>query len=128
MTLIAQKEVEVRESSRSVSTNLDVRDGDKLLFEATGAIWAGVWFTGTNGPGGWNNITYDPKFPLTGAHPYSLLARLGGRYIELGSGLEYDYLPGNGLISRLSLRTNDDVPGNGSGAFHCTVRQYGTRP
>ena len=124
MTLISDQTYTVPERASNVTTNFNVKDGDKLLLEAWGTIWAGVWFTGRNGPDGWSPPSEDPKFPLVGAHTYSLLGRLGGRYLEIGWGLEYNWLPGNGLSTPLSLRTNDDWPGNGNGSFYCRIRQY----
>jgi hypothetical protein len=60
---------------------LQVEKGDTLIFQAWGQIWAGVWFTGNNGPNGWNNLDNDPKFPLPGTHPYCLLGKLDTRVL-----------------------------------------------
>lgn len=113
--------VTVEEGSYDVDSGLEVRYLDYLVMEGTGNIWAGVWLTGENGPQGWNNIDPDRKFPLPGSHPYCLLGRLDGRYFYVGRGLSTFY---RGRGSRLSLRTNDDRPGNGSGAFQCKIQQY----
>ena len=105
--------VAVNEGDRDVDTQIDVEYNDRLVYSANGEIWAGVWFTGLNGPQGWDNIDYSPKFPLPGTHPYSLLGRLDGRLFYIGRGFDRYY---RGRNSRLFLRINDDSPGNGSGA------------
>lgn len=113
--------ITVREADFDVDSGIEVRPLDRLTLNATGSIWAGVVFTGQNGPNGWNNIDPDPKFPLVNSHPYCLIGRMDGRYFYVGEGQEFFYR-GNG--SRLILRTNDDAPGNGTGAFSCTVQQW----
>jgi hypothetical protein len=60
----------------NVDTGLDIEPGDVLEISATGKIWAGQCATGDNGPKGWDNITNEPKFPLTGVPPYSLLGEI----------------------------------------------------
>src|SRR4051794_16130892 len=47
------REVQVGEGDGPVDTHIDVRQGDTLFFHAWGSIWAGVWWTGNNGPRGW---------------------------------------------------------------------------
>jgi hypothetical protein len=113
---------EVPESSDAVETGVDVEPLDRLVFRASGEIWAGVVFTGANGPGGWHYRDSGRKFPLPGGNPYSLLGRIAGRYFQIGSGLERIYT-GAGA-ERLFLRTNDDSPGNGAGAFTCNVELW----
>jgi hypothetical protein len=122
MEQVFNADVQVPESSTGVDTGFDVQPLDRMVFRASGEIWAGVWLTGENTPRGWNNTDNDPKFPLPGGHPYSLLGRLGGLYFEIGDGLERVWNgPG---AERLFLRTNDDTPGNGSGAFTCNVQVF----
>jgi hypothetical protein len=53
----------VLESNQDVDTNFDIQTGDRILFSADGSIYAGVWFTGRNGPRGWDNIANDNKYP-----------------------------------------------------------------
>jgi hypothetical protein len=60
----------------NVDTGIDVEPGDVLEISATGKIWAGQCATGDNGPKGWDNITNESKYPLTGVPPYSLLGVL----------------------------------------------------
>jgi len=119
--LQSTKQVPVRENDAIVDTSIDVLGGDTLIFNAWGSIWAGVWFTGNNGPRGWNNTDNDPKFPLPGAHPFSLLGRLDVGPFEIGSYRRMDQTPFSG---RLFLEINDDVHGNGNGAFQCQIATY----
>jgi hypothetical protein len=121
LKLVASRHVEVREGDSDVDTHLQVHRGDTLMFHATGSIWAGVWFTGLNGPKGWNNIDHDPKFPLPNTHPFCLLGKLDTGYFYVGDYARLDHLDDQG---ELYLRINDDVPGNGTGAFSCTVQVY----
>jgi hypothetical protein len=59
---------------------------------ASGEIFAGVWFTGNNGPWGWDWRADDPKFPHHGtdeAHPFSLIGKIGsGPYFLVGEALD----------------------------------------
>jgi hypothetical protein len=119
--LQASRQVQVNEGDYDVDTTIDVVAGDTLIFQTWGTIWAGVWFTGNNGPQGWNNRDNDPKFPLPGAHPFQLLGKLDTGYFEIGSYRRIDQTPNQG---HLYLRINDDVAGNGAGAFQCMVTVY----
>ena len=65
-----------------LDTGLDVEPGDVLEFSATGKIWAGQCATGENGPKGWDNITNESKFPLTGVQPYSLIGEFRPKYAD----------------------------------------------
>jgi hypothetical protein len=119
--LFASRLVQVNERDWDVDTHTNIRQGDTLIFSAWGEIWAGVWFTGTNGPRGWNNIDNDPKFPLPSSHPFCLLGKLDTGYFYLGDYSRLDQTPNQG---NLFLRINDDTPGNGNGAFTCSVQVY----
>lgn len=118
MRVVYQDTFQVGEDTGDVDTMLDLQQGDMVEFSASGSIWAGVWFTGRNGPEGWNNIDHDRKFPLPGTHPYALLGKLDGRYFYIGTGFKRVY---QGPGSRLYLRVNDDTIANGNGAFQCSV-------
>src|SRR5262249_14384351 len=113
---------EVPESSAGIDTGVDIQSLDRVIFRASGEIWAGVWFTGGNGPEGWHYRDSNRKFPLPGGHPYSLLGQIAGRYFEVGTGIERIHT-GAG-VERLFLRTNDESPGNGTGAFTCNVEVW----
>lgn len=122
LTLVEHRQaIPVRESDDLVDTHIQVNRGDTLIFQAGGQIWAGVWLTGNNGPNGWNNIDNDLKFPLPGSHPYCLLGRLDNGPFYIGSTLRIDSADDQG---ELYLQINDDVHGNGSGAFTCDIWQY----
>jgi hypothetical protein len=123
--LVVDRWITVREADSGVDTGIDFEPGDDFEFDATGDIWAGVIFTGRNGPEGWSNVDYDPKFPLhegAQAHPYSLIGMFRGRsFFYIGTHLgPTRYTDAD--RRRLVLRTNDDSPGNGNGEFRCRVR------
>lgn len=120
LKLVASKQITVNEKDWDVDTHVQVRKGDTLVIQAWGEIWSGVWFTGNNGPGGWNSIDNDMKFPLPGSHPYCLLGKLD-TYFYVGPSYRLDNATDAG---ELFLRINDDVPGNGNGAFQCLIQQY----
>jgi hypothetical protein len=120
-TLVVDKTVTVNESDFDVDTGVDVRTGDRLVVSASGQIWAGVAFTGNNGPQGWNNIDCDPKFPLPCSHPFALLGKLNGSYFFIGSGIDKVHTGGD---SRLFLRINDDTPANGNGSFTVHIQVF----
>lgn len=119
--LVDARLVPVGEGDGPVNTGMQVVAGDTLIFNASGSIWAGVWFTGENGPEGWSNRDNNPKFLLPGAHPYQLLGLLDNGYFEIGRSLRLDETANQGL---LRLEINDDVHGNGTGAFQCTIQHY----
>ena len=133
LQLLIDKWVTVRESDSDVDTGIILRNGDEYEFvEATGSIWAGVWLKDANGPGGWNNVDYDTKFPLHGgldpqnAHPYCLLGKLHNYFFigERRARERYFYF-GEFSDCKLYLRVNDDTPGNGSGMFRCHIKVWG---
>src|SRR5689334_22717544 len=89
--------LQVKERDGLVDTHIDLAAGDRVVFYADGTIWSGVWFTGRNGPGGWNNIANDPKFPDPAAHAYSLLGVMDGdQSFEIGTGFDKVYTGSNG--------------------------------
>jgi hypothetical protein len=122
-----ERTVTVRESDSDVSTGYNLQYGDRVTLSASGSIWAGVWFTGRNGPQGWNTYDCDEKFPLRCSRPFSLLKRIGTAgdnhgYSYVGKGQDFFYYGQTGEL--LSLRINDDEPGNGNGSFSAVVRIY----
>lgn len=120
----------VRESARDVFTGITLQWGDDYEIEASGEIWAGVALTGNNGPAGWTDrLVDDARWPLHSgldpvhAHPFALLARVGG-WLYVGDKLgRRRYLSPRPL--GLHLRINDDRPGNGRGQFDVIVRPLG---
>ena len=86
-------------------------------------IWAGVWFTGTNGPEGWTSTSAPSYYPAPGVPEYSLIARLGnGPYGYVGAATQKFTNDTPGYQLRVRLKVNDNTPGNGSGAFRVFVR------
>jgi len=81
---------------------------------------------GPNGPEGWNRIEDGPLFPLRGSRPFSLLGNLDNHFFYIGQS--------NATVNtfdaakRLFLAINDDVPGNGSGAFTSQVHVWKKLP
>jgi hypothetical protein len=120
---VCSEVVEVRERDTDVFTGCQLQNNDWISLSATGQIWAGVWLTGTNGPEGWSELANDWRYPMASARKYSLLAKSNGFYRYVGKGANFQYV---GTGSFLHLRINDDVPGNGNGAFQVTVTV--TRP
>ena len=116
----------VTESAVAVDSGVDVGPGQWLGLTGSGEIWSGVIFTGNNGPQGWNTIDNNPNLPLPGSRPFSLLGRLEGQNFYIGTSNS----TGKDFASpqRLILRTNDDLPGNGNGAFMCQVELWKRLP
>lgn len=118
----------VPESAFDVDTGIDLLPGDHVVFSASGDIEAGVLPGILNGPNGFGpgdlafpSITTWETFPIPTPRFYSLLGKLNGSYFFIGFGAERTQSSGP---SRLFLRINDNVPGNGSGAFTCQVQVW----
>ncbi len=125
MRTIVDKQVVVRESDRDpVDTQVLLRNGDEVDLIASGSIWAGVWFTGSNGPRGWMTYSAGDQCPLPGVPPFSLLGMTpDDGYFYIGDRFRRTYQNeslGSGA-ARLYLQINDDSPGNGSGAFRVRI-------
>jgi hypothetical protein len=130
---------DVPEASATVDTGINVDSNDSVQITADTAyqIWAGVLFTGNNGPAGWTGYqATDPKFPLHGdtdrfghiIRPYSLLAEIdnstapnGTPLYQVGDGFTTNVAAGSGS-HRVFLKINDDAPRNGSGKFRAYVQ------
>ena len=99
-----------------------LQPGETVTLAPTNAtIWAGVWFTGTNGPAGWNTIARAGYgYPLPGAREYSLIANKNSGWFYIGASTA-TITNTLGDPQPLRLRTNDNTPGNGSGAFEVNV-------
>jgi hypothetical protein len=98
--------------------------GQTLTVEPYGdQIWAGVWFTGTNGPEGWTSTNAPSYYPAPGVPEYSLVARLGnGAYEYVGASTHRYTNTTSGYLQRVRFKVNDNTPGNGSGAFKVFLR------
>ncbi|MCM3901634.1 MAG: hypothetical protein ND866_07995 [Pyrinomonadaceae bacterium] len=115
--------------NRDVDTGIDVEPGDDISFSASGTIWTGYCFYGDNDANGLfpSNAVAAADYPLPTAASDSLIGRIGnlGPYFFIGAGGSIN----NSGRGRLFLRTNDNNPGNGSGAFQVsiTVRRENVR-
>jgi hypothetical protein len=109
--------IDVHESDLDVNTGCVLHDGDRVSVRATGTIGNGWWFS-YNGPEGESGYADNRNYPLLSARKYSLLARTNNNYRYVGRTASFTYA---GSGSDLLLRINDDVPGNGSGAFNVEV-------
>ena len=116
----------INESDTMVDSGMDLGPNEFLAITGTGTINAGVFLGGDNGPEGWNSIENNPSFPLTGTRPFSLLGSLDSQlfYIGKGTATTERFLS----TKRLFLRTNDDVPGNGTGAFNAFIQVWKPLP
>jgi hypothetical protein len=101
-------------------TDLIIETGQRVVIGGTGRIWSGVIFVPPNGPGGWLDYQAGVDFPLAGAHPFSRIGRLGGRYFYIGTGTQFIH---RGAPSKLYLRVND-FEDRGNGAFGANVDVY----
>jgi hypothetical protein len=99
-----------------VDTGIDIEPGDRLTYLVTGSIWAGFCAIGDTDPNGYGSP--DPKYPLPSEPGFSLIGRVGnGPYFFIGDGQQPHTRTDFQTTGRLFLRTNDDIPGNGSGSF-----------
>ena len=116
----------ISESATMVDSGIDLGPNEFMSITGTGMINAGVFLGGDNGPEGWNSIETNPTFPLPGTRPFSLLGSLDSQLFYIGKGTattERFLSP-----KRLFLRTNDNVPGNGSGAFNAFIQVWKPLP
>jgi len=112
------------EGNTQIDTGMFAKDRERVRIWATERkIWAGLWFTGDNGPQGMvDRQATDPKFPLRPnangtdrngqiVRPYSLIASVDqqGLY-QVGAEQTVSSVGGGNVV----LRINDDVPNNGS--------------
>jgi hypothetical protein len=116
---------DVPESAGSPVSVMTLAPGQTVTLSPGGSIWAGVWFTGWNGPAGWDAVAPSGAgYPLPGAREYSLIAQVSGqswRYV----GASTSSITNNSSYPReLSLWINDSWHGNGSGAFSAMACYY----
>lgn len=116
-------------ASTWIDTGVDVGPGDRVVFTGGNVIWAGFWYISANGPDGLREFANETRFPVTTANDpnarrFSLVGSFGGsERFQIGSGVTKT-APG---ARRIYLRTNDDVPGNGEGAFDCYIQVESAR-
>ena len=116
----------INEFDTSVDSGIDLGPNEFLAITGTGMINAGVFLGGDNGPEGWNSIENNSSFPLPGTRPFSLLGILDSQHFYIGKSAattERFTSP-----KRLFLRTNDNVPGNGTGAFNAHIQVWKPLP
>ena len=87
MPLIVDKWMTVHESDYDVDTGVLLKNHDWIDILASGTIWAGVWFTGENGPEGWPGWSASNNSPLPGSAPFQLLGKTAeDGYFPVGTG------------------------------------------
>jgi hypothetical protein len=122
--LVSEQWIDVREADMSDVPAFTLQPGDEFALTGTGTIWAGVAFTGVNGPEGWADWQAGNDKPLPGQPPFSLIARFDGEpYFYVGTGFPRRPYDRGGPL-QLFLRINDDRPDNGSGQFRCLVQVW----
>jgi hypothetical protein len=116
----------INEFDTNVDSGIDLGPNEFLAITGTGMINAGVFLGGDNGPEGWNSIENNSSFPLPGSRPFSLLGILDSQKFYIGkSTATTERFTSN---KRLFLGTNDNVPGNGSGAFNAHIQVWKPLP
>ena len=117
---------QINEFDTLVDSGIDLGPNEFLAITGTGMINAGVFLGGDNGPEGWNSIENNSSFPLPGSRPFSLLGILDSQHFYIGkSTATTEQFTSN---KRLFLRTNDNVPGNGTGAFNAHIQVWKPLP
>jgi hypothetical protein len=117
-----QRWVTVPESTYGVDTGIDAVPGDRLHIHGSGRLWSGTWLSPTVGPEGESGLPYNGSFPMSDVNRFSLIGSfVSDGYFASGRDL---WRSGPSSFQRLSLRTNDDWPGNGSGFFEAEVRVF----
>jgi serine protease len=125
-TKLNQVTVSMPESQAGVNSGIDVGPDMWLAFTASGEIWSGWPFSGNNGPQGWNSRHSDYWFPLSSARPFSLLGILNDQNFYIGS--SNSTAGPFTFTQRLRLIINDDISGDGSGAFSCQIEAWKRLP
>ena len=115
----------INEFDTNLDSGIDLGPNEFLAITGTGMINPGFPY-GDNGPEGWNSIDNNSALPLPGTRPFSLLGILDGQKFYIGrSAATTETFTTN---KRLFLRTNDDVPGNGTGAFNAQMQAWKPLP
>jgi hypothetical protein len=113
-------EVSVPGNQAWTDTGLDVREGDRILFAATGQIRLSANRTHIAGPGGAGAIR-SPNYPVPAVPAGALIGRIGdGAPFLIGSGRTAIAMPGSG---RLQLGINDDDVRDNSGTFQVRIQR-----
>lgn len=124
-TLCPIDDVSVPESSKGVLATdwLYYGEGVTAVPDINSKIWAGVWLTGENGPAGWTDWPAGEDYPLPGEPAFSLIGKIGNGPWQYIGRHEKDFTNVKpGYVQKVVLRVNDNLPGNGTGAFRVTLR------
>jgi subtilisin family serine protease len=111
-----------------LETGVSVWTNQWLVFDAGGQINSGVWFSGPNGPQGWNKIENSTSYPLPGSRPYSLIGwiyrpNLNFDTFYIGQGFATP-INREALVNLLFMRTNQDLTWDASGEFTCRIQTW----
>lgn len=106
--------------NRDVET-VYIRPGESVTVTATGSIWSGILADPGNDADGKKDGATNEKFPLPESAPFALIGSINGgvTYFEIGTAKTITNKRKETRL--LVLRTNDDVPGNGSGQFRVEI-------
>ena len=135
-TIVEDRNYTVEEFFAGVYTDLRIRRGDRVVFTASGTIWpAGRFnpFFPSTGPEGYPDSpdcgNPDSNWPAPCERKFSLLGRIDDQvaadnegWFYIGGGRELVYTATQQGF--LDLNHNDDVSGNGEGAFEVNVKVY----
>jgi hypothetical protein len=114
-------------NQEDTDAGVEIQNGDWLDISATGTIWSGVWFTGRNGPAGWQGWSASNDAEAPGQPPFSLLMHTPvDGYISIGDSLRRTYQnatlgPGRTRLAFNINRDPRDRMGNGSFQIHLIV-------
>ena len=106
-----------------------VSHNDRVVVTAGSTIWSGVWGQPRWTPVGKTTSSLfdsmyadNARYPLPGAPKFGLLLKMDGSYWPTGT--SYVRFATSSTAQNVSLRINDDVPGNGNGCFSVNVKVY----
>lgn len=123
---LGQNILPISEGTFGEDSGIDIGPGQWLAMTGSGEIWPGVPFSYNTGPQGWFEYQNGPNFPLPADPPYSLIGTLNDQSFYIGTS---NYVSQNlPAPARLFLRTNDDMPGDGNGAFTCKLELWKDLP
>jgi hypothetical protein len=113
--------IEIRGANQWTNTNLRVRQGEQIRFEATGRIYYMRTDDASAGPDG-NPAMISKAYPVSGVAVGALIGRVGpnGQPFVIGGNRDPLGMPATGL---LFLGINDDNFADNSGAFRVIVRR-----
>jgi len=110
--------------ARRQPTGITVTAGDTVDVRGTGEIWAGVWFTGRNGPSGWGELApHQPGWPVPNEYKFSLICGFDGDSWESWkfAGAHNSFANSHSTPRQLFVGINDNDLSSGDGAFEVRV-------